>query len=488
MGSPAPAAAGVGRVRLATPADDDAIHRLNYRTFVEEIPQHPPNTERRLVDRFHDQNVYAVYEVDGTVVGMVSARMHRPFSLDQQLGPVEEWLAPNARPLEIRLLAIEPAFRATRVFVRLVLFLTAYCMAAGYDVAVISGTTRQLQLYRHLGFIPFGRQVGHDGAWYQPMYITRERVAQWSAAMTVGGGFLTGPVEPLPTVQAALARLPIPHRSAAFRRCYEEVQARLGALTGARHVTLLQGSGTLANDVVGVQLAQLDAPGVVVSNGEFGERLIDHAERLGLTYRAVRVAWGEELDVHAIDAAMTSTHAQWLWAVHTETSTGVMNDLSVLRTLADRHGVRLALDTVSSVGVVPVSLDGVWMATAVSGKGLAAFPGVAIVLHNDPPLAASRAALTRGELSPLAPPPFASPAVHTIPLPATSCSRTAGEQLRAHGWHVGFESAYLLQRNRLQLCLFGEYSPAALEALPRALATAARGATAESSSADSPFG
>jgi hypothetical protein len=53
---------------------------------------------------------------------------------------------------------------------------------------------------------------------------------------------------------------------------------------------------------------------------------------------------------------------------------------------------------------------------------------------------------------------------------------------------VGFESAYLLQRNRLQLCLFGEYSPAALEALPRALATAARGATAESSSADSPCG
>ena len=180
-----------------------------------------------------------------------------------------------------------------------------------------------------------------------------------------------------------MARLPVPHRSAAFRQCYEEVQARLGALTGARHVTLLQGSGTLANDVVGVQLAQLDAPGVVVSNGEFGERLIDHAERLGLTHRAVRVAWGEGLDVDAIDAAMTSTRAQWLWAVHTETSTGVMNDLSVLRTFADRHGARLTLDTVSSIGVVPVSLDGVWMATAVSGKGLAAFPGVAIVLHND---------------------------------------------------------------------------------------------------------
>ena len=78
-----------GQVRLATPADHRVIHRLNYRTFVEEIPQHPANAERRLADRFHDDNVNAVYEVDGAVVGMVCGRAIRPFSLDQSLGPID---------------------------------------------------------------------------------------------------------------------------------------------------------------------------------------------------------------------------------------------------------------------------------------------------------------------------------------------------------------------------------------------------------------
>lgn len=51
---------GGGTVRLATAADHDAIHALNYRTSVEEIPQHQPNANRQLVDRFHDDNVYVV--------------------------------------------------------------------------------------------------------------------------------------------------------------------------------------------------------------------------------------------------------------------------------------------------------------------------------------------------------------------------------------------------------------------------------------------
>ena len=41
-------------------AEFEAIHRLNYRTFVEEIPQHPPNEAKRLVDRFHAENTYAI--------------------------------------------------------------------------------------------------------------------------------------------------------------------------------------------------------------------------------------------------------------------------------------------------------------------------------------------------------------------------------------------------------------------------------------------
>lgn len=524
-----PVAHRTGRVRLATPADHEAIHRLNYRTFVEEIPQHAPNAERRLVDRFHEENVYAVYEVDGEIVGMVSARTQRPFSLDQKLGHIDQWLPPDSRPVEIRLLAVDPAHRATRVFARLVQFITAHFMNAGHTVGVLSGTTRQLRLYQHLGCVPFGPLVGQEGAWYQPMYVTRDTVASWSAAMVPGGNFLTGPVVVRPEVRTAFAQPPHSHRSADFHHRYAEVQSLLCTLTTSRHATLLLGSGTLANDVVGAQLLQLDGRGVVVSNGEFGDRLADHAARLGLPYDVVRAPWGHPVDFDVIDAAMISSRARWLWAVHTETSTGVVNDLDLLRTLAQRHRARLALDTVSSVGALPVNLEGVFMASAVSGKALAAFPGVAIVMHEDAPLPphvrvpryldlalavqhggvpftqssnlldalhaslastswptriAQRArdgvqlrqTLTQHGIPVLAPRDVASPAVHTIPLPPSVNAQSVGERLRHAGWHVGFESDYLRRHNWLQLCLFGEYSPSSLEALPRAVAEALSGA------------
>lgn len=515
-------AGSTGTVRLGTPADHEAIHRLNYRTFVEEIPQHAANAERRLVDRFHDDNVYAVYEVNGAVVGMVSGRTARPFSLDQKLGPIDQWLPPGSRPVEIRLLAVEPAWRCTRVFTRLVHFITQHFLHAGFDVGVMSGTTRQLALYRHMGFHPFATLVGNEGAQYQPMYITRDRVRHWPDSLKAGGNFLTGPVEVLPGVRAAMGGVATSHRSPAFHDSYRDIATRLGELTRARHVTLLQGSGTLANDVIGSQLLQLDGHGVVVSNGEFGERLADHAARLALPHVVVRAPWGAPVPVEDVDAAMQATQARWLWAVHSETSTGVVNDLDQLRTLADRHGARLALDAVSSVGAIPVNLEGVWMASAVSGKALAAYPGVAIILHAEPPLPPQvrvpryldlalaagahgvpftqssnlldalqaslaghdwsqriaqrardghwlRAALARRGLIVLAPPSHASAVVHTIPLAPPVSAQAVGERLRHQGWHVGFESDYLRSNNWVQVCLFGEYTASALRALPDAV-------------------
>ncbi len=47
----------------ATPDEFEAIHALNYRTFVEEIPQHSPNGERRLVDKFHAENTLSLIHI-----------------------------------------------------------------------------------------------------------------------------------------------------------------------------------------------------------------------------------------------------------------------------------------------------------------------------------------------------------------------------------------------------------------------------------------
>lgn len=153
----------------------EQIHCLNYRSFVEEIPQHPGNSERRLVDKFHQENTYLICVCGGRLVGMLALRATRPFSLDGKLQDLDSYLPPGRSICEVRLLAVEPEYRAGRVLAGLLVLLEEYFAAHGYDLAIISGTVRQARLYRRLGFIPFGPLVGTPDALYQPMYLTRER-------------------------------------------------------------------------------------------------------------------------------------------------------------------------------------------------------------------------------------------------------------------------------------------------------------------------
>jgi hypothetical protein len=178
-----PTASGVA-VRVATePWELAQIHRLNYATFVEEIPQHAPDPSRLRVDPFHDDNTYLIAVRARQVVAMVAIHDQRPFSLDLKLGSVDQYLAPVGRCCELRLLSVVPGARSGRVLPRLLAAVWRHCNEQRYDKAIISATTRQLKLYRHLGFESFGPLVGDADARFQPMVITRGRAQTTLDAM-----------------------------------------------------------------------------------------------------------------------------------------------------------------------------------------------------------------------------------------------------------------------------------------------------------------
>lgn len=161
--------------KIATePWEFEQIHRLNYRTFVKEIPQHSPNSQQKLVDKFHEQNTYMICLSGQKLVGMVALRGERPFSLDAKLDNLDSYLPAGKSICEIRLLSIEPSYRGTPVLIELMSKGLEYGLPQGYDLGIISGTTRQQRLYKQLGFVPFGPLVGKPGAMYQPMYLTFE--------------------------------------------------------------------------------------------------------------------------------------------------------------------------------------------------------------------------------------------------------------------------------------------------------------------------
>jgi aspartate aminotransferase-like enzyme/GNAT superfamily N-acetyltransferase len=517
------------------PDEMEAIHRLNHRTFAEEIPQHESREDGRLVDKFHDTNLYCIALKEGTLAGMVALRTERPFSLEAKLPDLDTYLTPGRRYCEVRLLTVEKEHRGTAVTAGLLRTLTREAVARGFDAAVISATTRQLRLYRHIGFVPFGPLVGREGAWYQPMSINMEQLMAEAPTLLEGAdpapdvekpvNFLPGPVAMTPAVRAAFAAPPQSHRG---HDCIESVASlrwQLGHMAGIHYSQIMAGSGTLANEAVGAQLLRLDAPGMVVSFGEFGERLADHARRLWLPHEHLCLPWGHVPDVVKI-AKLLDRHPEvrWLWTTHCETSTGAMIDLDALTYLCHGRDIRVAIDAVSTFGVMHCDLSGVWMASAASGKGLAAYPGLAIVLHNDPIDPAperlpryldlglyassdgipftlssnltgalrtsvettdwwekySRIKALHRYLRPrleelgatiLIPAEKSNPAVLTLPMPPGVDSIALASRLEAAGFLISARSPYLATRGWIQICLMGdlreEHAAALLQALRR---------------------
>ena len=153
------------------PREFEQIHELNYQTFVLESPQHQQNKNRKLVDKYHEENTYVICLRDDELQGMIALRDKRPLSLDHKLADMESYLPPFKRILEYRLLAVKQRHRNTGIFTGIMKMSFDIGFSSGYDIAVISGSTRQLRLYKHLGFKPFGPLVGTGDALYQPMYI-----------------------------------------------------------------------------------------------------------------------------------------------------------------------------------------------------------------------------------------------------------------------------------------------------------------------------
>jgi aspartate aminotransferase-like enzyme/ribosomal protein S18 acetylase RimI-like enzyme len=527
------------RIKTAqTEAEREQVHRLNYATFVEEIPQHAPNPERRLVDRFDAENEYVIaLAADGQVVGMLALRARRPFSLDQKLERLDDYLPPHRSVCELRLLAVRPEHRHSALFRDLIAHTARRCVAAGHDLAVISGTTRQLALYRHLGFEPFGPVVGAAGAQFQPMLLALERlragagatlgVAQAAPEQRATARFIPGPVATMPAVRAAFDAEAETHRSGRFLAQVARVRRGLCEMAGAAQTALMVGSGTLANDVVAASIRELGGHGLVLSNGEFGERLLDHARGAALGFEVLRKPWGSVFEEAELRDAVQRSGAHWIWGVHCETSTGVLNDLELLRRTAGAARARLCLDCISTLGTIAVDLHGVWLASGASGKGLGAYPGLSLVLvngdlparsgtvpryldlqlwlrHDSVPFTHSsnlvgaletallqtdweerigrtardarwlRAALRAQSLKQVAPEAAASPGVVSIELPAEVPSRDVAEGLERRGFEVAWRSAYLADRNWIQVALMGDYDRPALRELPAAIALEVR--------------
>ncbi|HMK37474.1 MAG TPA: alanine--glyoxylate aminotransferase family protein [Desulfomonilaceae bacterium] len=190
-----------------------------------------------------------------------------------------------------------------------------------------------------------------------------------------------GPSNIHPRVRQAISMNEVGHLDPKFIELMNETQELLRYVwqTDNRLTIPVSGTGSAAMEA---GLANCVEPGDVVLigvNGYFGERLCDMASRYGADVRRLEKPWGEVCTLEEIGNALDKHRPAILGLVHGETSTGAVHPMQGIGKLCREFGTLLLLDTVTSLGGVPVFLDRWHVDIAYSGsqKCLSCPPGIA---------------------------------------------------------------------------------------------------------------
>lgn len=197
---------------------------------------------------------------------------------------------------------------------------------------------------------------------------------------------IPGPTPVPERALTALGKHPIGHRTGEFSALIGEVNAALKWLHQTENdVLTLAASGTGAMEAGIINFLSAGDRVIVGSNGKFGERWAQVAKAYGLNVEILEAEWGKPLDPEAFRAVLEADTEKTIKAVvitHSETSTGVLNDLEAIVGHIQAHGTALSIvDAVTSLGAYDLKVDelGIDVVGSGSQKGYMIPPGLAFV-------------------------------------------------------------------------------------------------------------
>ena len=197
---------------------------------------------------------------------------------------------------------------------------------------------------------------------------------------------IPGPTPVPESVLKAMGRHPIGHRSGEFQAVVQRTTEQLKWLHQTQgDVLVITGSGTAAMEAGIINTLSRGDKVLCGDNGKFGERWVKVARAYGLEVEVIQAEWGQPLDPEAFRLALEADSSKAIRAViltHSETSTGVINDLETIARHVKAHGTALTIaDCVTSLGATDVPMDawGVDVVASGSQKGYMLPPGLSFV-------------------------------------------------------------------------------------------------------------
>jgi alanine-glyoxylate transaminase/serine-glyoxylate transaminase/serine-pyruvate transaminase len=172
--------------------------------------------------------------------------------------------------------------------------------------------------------------------------------------------FGAGPANIDPQVTRAMAAPLVGHLDPYFLALMDETMADLRRVyrTANHHTIPMSATGTGGLETIMLNLLEPGDEAVVGVIGFFGQRLAEIAARAGATVRTIEAPPGEIIAPERVEAELRRKPAKLVALVHAETSTGAWQPVPEIAEIAHRHGALIAIDCVTSLGGIPVEIDG----------------------------------------------------------------------------------------------------------------------------------
>jgi len=197
---------------------------------------------------------------------------------------------------------------------------------------------------------------------------------------------IPGPTPVPEKVLQALGKHPIGHRSKDFQALVESTTNNLKWLHQTNNdVLTITGSGTAAMEAGIINTLSKGDKVICAENGKFGQRWVKVAEEFGLEVIKISAEWGTPLDPRDFKTILEKDKEKEIKAViltHSETSTGVINDLKTISSYIRDHKQALSIiDCVTSIGACNVPVDEWEIDVVASGsqKGYMIPPGLSFI-------------------------------------------------------------------------------------------------------------
>ena len=195
-----------------------------------------------------------------------------------------------------------------------------------------------------------------------------------------------GPSDIHPRVLEAMGKPTVGHLDPFYLQLMNAMQDKLRAVFQTKNemTMAISATGSAGMEATIVNLIEPGDSMIACVNGVFGGRMVDVAQRAGAEVTKVEKPWGSIFEPADLKDALAAAKPKAVGIVMAETSTGASQPMKEIADLVHDAGAMLIVDSVTSLGGMPVKVDE-WGIDAIysgSQKCLSCPPGLAPVSFN----------------------------------------------------------------------------------------------------------